>query len=66
MNCKKLIPCIFILKGKAVKWFNNYEVLSEDVVELAKMYCAGGADELIFLDLAKADDEHEEAIDLLK
>lgn len=66
MNCKKLIPCIFVSKSKAVKWFDNYEVLAEDVVELAKSYFEAGADELIFLDLSKADDDHEEAIDLLK
>ena len=66
MNCKKLIPCIFISKGKAVKWFDNYEILAEDVVELAKSYYDAGADELIVLDLSKADDDHEEAIDLLK
>ena len=38
MTYKKLIPCIFIYQGKAVKWFDNMEVLSEDVVELAKKY----------------------------
>ena len=48
------------------KWFDNEEILSEDVVELAKSYYTAGADELIFLDLSKADDDHEEAIDLLK
>lgn len=66
MNCKKLIPCIFISKGKAVKWFDNYDVLAEDVVELAKSYFEAGADELIIMDLSKADDDHEEAIDILK
>jgi len=66
MKYKKLVPCIFILKGKAVKWFDNNEILAEDAIELAKEYCAGGADELIFFDLSKADDDHEEAIDILK
>ena len=33
MTYKKLIPCIFIYQGKAVKWFDNLDVLSEDVVE---------------------------------
>ena len=66
MNSKKLIPSIFISKGKAVKWFDNDELLTDDVVDLAKKYYEAGADELIFMDLSKADDDHEEAIDLLK
>ena len=66
MEYKKLIPCIFISKGKAVKWFDNNEILADDAVELAKEYYSAGADELIFLDLSKADDDHEEAIDILK
>lgn len=63
---KRLIPCIFIHKGKAVKWFDNHEVLSENVVELAKTYCESGADELLVFDLSKEDDEHDAAIDLMK
>ena len=31
MSYKRLIPCIFIYKGKAVKWFDDTEVLSDDV-----------------------------------
>ena len=51
MSYKKLIPCIFIDSGKAVKWFDDRTVLSEDVVGLAKYYSDHGADELIVLDL---------------
>ena len=35
---KKIIPCIFIEQGNAVKWINDKEVLTEDVVGLAKGY----------------------------
>lgn len=66
MKRKKLIPSIFIAKGKAVSWFDNDKVLSDDVVKLAVDYCENGADELIVLDLSKADDDHDEAIDTLK
>ena len=66
MKRKKLIPCIFIEKGNAVAWFDNYCVLAEDPVALVTEYCENGADELIVLDLSKADDDHEEAIDILK
>lgn len=66
MTYKKLIPCIFIHQGKAVKWFDNMEVLSDDVVELAKSYSESGADELIVFDLSTTDKEHDNAIDLMK
>ena len=66
MSYKRLIPCIFIYKGKAVRWFDEQEVIAEDVVELAKTYCDKGADELIVFDLSHADEEHDEAIDIMK
>ena len=44
MSYKRLIPCIFINKGKAVKWFDNMEIVSDDVVALAKEYNDHGAD----------------------
>ncbi len=63
---KRLIPCIFIHKGKAVKWFDNHEVLTDDVVALAKEYSEAGADELLVFDLSKTDEDHDFAIDLMK
>lgn len=66
MTYKKLIPCIFIAQGKAVKWFDNPEILSEDVIELAKHYSDSGADELIVFDLSSTDTDHDNAIDLMK
>ena len=66
MSYKKIIPCIFIAGAKAVKWFTDQEVLSEDVVGLAKHYSDAGADELLVFDLSDSDDEHEEAIDLMR
>ena len=56
MSYKRLIPCIFIYKGKAIKWFDDKEVVSDDVIGLAK----------IVFDLSNTDDEHDEAIDLMK
>ena len=64
MSYKRLIPCIFIAEGKAVKWFDDKSVLSEDVIGLSKIYSENGADELLVFDLSQDDDEHEEAIDL--
>ena len=36
MTYKRIIPCIFIKDGKAVKWFDNLEVIDEDPIALAK------------------------------
>lgn len=66
MSYKRLIPCIFIAGGKAVRWFHDREVISEDVIELAKAYSDNGADELIVFDLSDSDDDHEEAVDLMR
>lgn len=66
MSYKKIVPCIFIYKGKAVKWFDNMEVLSEDPISLAKQYSMSGADELIVFDLSTTDEEHDCAIDIMK
>ena len=66
MSYKRLTPCIFIDGGRAVQWFDDRTLLSEDVVGLAKQYCDRGADELIVFDLSTSDEEHDEAIDLIK
>ena len=63
---KRLMPCIFIDQGNAVKWFDDREIISTNVVELAKEYCDNGADALLILDLSDSDEEHENAIDLMK
>ena len=66
MSYKKIVPCIFIYQGKAVKWFDNMEVLSDDPISLAKQYSMSGADELIVFDLSATDEEHDYAIDMMK
>ena len=65
-NFKRVIPCIFIQQGKAVKWFDNYELIDEDVIALAKGYCASGADGIMIFDLSTNDEEHDLTIDLIK
>ena len=66
MSYKRLIPCIFIAGGKAVKWFDDDTVMTDDVVGLAEYYSDHGADELLVFDLSDSDEEHDEAIDLMK
>ena len=65
MSYKRLIPCIFIADGAAVTWFNNTEILSSDVVGLAKEYSNHGADELLIFNLAETDEESDIALDLI-
>lgn len=57
---------MFLWQGKAVRWFDDMDVLSEDAVALAKHYSDKGADELLVFDLSDSDEDHEESIDLLK
>lgn len=56
MGYKRLIPCIFIAGGKAVKWFNDNDVMADDVIALAKYYSDHGADELLIFDLSDSDE----------
>lgn len=65
-NYKSIIPCIFIQDGKAVNWFNESDIVSEDVVGLAKAYNDQGADAILVFDLSNSDNEHDLAIDLMK
>ncbi len=66
MSYKRLTPCIFIDGGKAVKWFDDPALISDDVVGLAKHYSEKGADELIVFDLSDSDEAHDESIDLIR
>lgn len=66
MIYKRVIPCIFIDAGKAVKWFDDKTVLTDDVVTLARYYSEHGADELLVFDLSDSDEEHDESIALMK
>ena len=52
MSVKRIIPCLDVDDGKVVKGV-KFDSLKEvgDPVELAKKYCADGADELAFLDI---------------
>ena len=53
---KRLTPCIFIERGKAVQWFDDRTVIADDVMELARHYNERGADELIIFDLSDSDE----------
>jgi len=63
---KKLVPCIYLYRGNAVKDFRDTTVVDTDPVQLAKFYSDNSADELLVFDLSDGDAEHEEALDIIK
>lgn len=63
---KRLIPCIYLHREKAVKNFKDLTVVSENPVELAKTYNDNDADELIVFDMSMGDEDHERALDIMK
>jgi len=49
---KRIIPCLDIKDGRTVKGINFIDIQDAgDPIELAKIYVAQGADELVFLDI---------------
>lgn len=63
---KKLIPCIYLYKGNAVKDFSDNTIINTNPAELGKFYSDNNADELIVYDLSSGDEEHEAALDIIK
>ncbi len=63
---KKLVPCIYLYKGNAVRDFKDPTVVDISPVRLAKYYSDNNADELLVFDLSEGDAEHEEALDIIK
>ncbi|MGI9273167.1 MAG: imidazole glycerol phosphate synthase subunit HisF [Woeseiaceae bacterium] len=57
MPAKRIIPCLDVRDGVVVKGvqFRNHRVVG-DIVDLAKRYCAEGADELVFYDITASPD----------
>lgn len=58
MPLPRLIPCLDVANGRVVKGVNFLGLRDVgDPVELAKHYSDGGADELVFLDIAATPDD---------
>ena len=53
MITKRIIPCLDVRNGRVVKG-TNFEGIRDvaDPVEMARMYNAAGADELVFYDIS--------------
>lgn len=63
---KKLVPCIYLYKGNAVKDLNDITIIDTNPVKLARFYSDNNADELLIFDMSKGDKEHEEALDIIQ
>src|SRR5699024_6615156 len=67
MSNKRIIPCLDIKKGRAVKGV-NFKGLRDagDPVELAKRYVEEGADELVFLDITATLEKRKTLVGLVQ
>lgn len=67
MLAKRIIPCLDIKNGRTVKGTNFINLRDAgDPVELASVYAAGGADELIFLDITATIEKRKTLVELVK
>lgn len=66
MNTKILMSCIYLYQTHAVKSLKDKTIVDTDPVRLAKFYCDNHADRLIIFDFSSNDEEHEEALDIIK
>ena len=67
MLTKRIIPCLDIKDGRTVKGINFENIRDAgDPVELAMLYSAQGADELVFLDITATVEKRKTLIELVK
>jgi cyclase len=66
MLTKRIIPCFDVSEGRVVKGVSFVELRDAgDPVELAKLYDAQGADELVFLDITASSDDRATTYDMV-
>ena len=66
MLTKRVIPCFDVDNGRVVKGISFVELRDAgDPVELAKLYDAQGADELVFLDITASSDNRSTTYDMV-
>lgn len=63
---KKFVACIYLKNGKANRNLKDSRVVSDDPVALAKTYADGGVDAILIFDQSENDEEHEQAIGILR
>jgi cyclase len=65
MHCVRIIPCLDVDKGRVVKGINFLSLRDAgDPVEMASVYDAEGADELVFLDITASHEGRELVFDM--
>jgi imidazole glycerol-phosphate synthase subunit HisF len=67
MLTKRVIPCFDVDRGRVVKGVSFVELRDAgDPVELAPLYDAEGADELVFLDITASSDDRRTTYDMVE
>ena len=67
MLAKRVIPCLDVDKGRVVKGTKFLEIKDAgDAVELARLYDAAGADELVFLDITASSEQRDIVLDMVR
>jgi len=67
MLAKRIIPCLDVKEGRVVKGTNFVNLRDAgDPVEVAKIYCDEGADELTFLDITASHEERDIMQDVVR
>ena len=67
MHTKRIIPCLDVNNGRVVKGTNFVNLRDAgDPIEVAKIYDAAGADELVFLDITESSDAREIKADMVR
>ncbi len=67
MLTKRIIPCLDVTAGRVVKGVSFVNLRDAgDPVELAALYNAEGADELVFLDITASSDERDTMVDVVE
>lgn len=67
MLTKRIVPCLDVKDGRTVKGTNFINLRDAgDAVELGKLYCEQGADELVFLDITATIEKRKTFAELVK
>lgn len=66
MLTKKFIPCIYLYHGNCVKSLKDTTIVDTNPTRVATYYNEQNADEIIIFDMSQTDEEHEEALDIIK
>jgi len=67
MLAKRIIPCFDVADGRVVKGVRFLDLRDAgDPVELARLYDAEGADELVFLDIRASPDNRRTALEMVQ